>query len=138
MAHVAANLSDAQASADARKAPAAIENAQLDNVCQHADFIPPSEPKPEPGECPGGEPARVAMVALCWLVVAASPDLGDPLLAEHLATIAAAQDPDPFPVENVDRVIALLTDVAARLRAKGTPEADPLDIPPCLRREAVS
>src|SRR5262249_8749510 len=58
----AAGSDDVQASADARKAEAASE--------EHPDGRP------------GGGPAKAAMSALCWLILAASPDAGDPQLAE--------------------------------------------------------
>ena len=64
---------------------------------------------------PGGGPAKAAMSALCWLILAASPDAGDPQLAEHLATIIS-EGPDPLDVSAIESVIAVLTDVAARLR----------------------
>jgi hypothetical protein len=72
----------------------------------------------------GGEQAKVAMHALCWLVLAAG-DLGDPDLVDHLTHIAAAQDPDPFPASAVDRVIAVLTEVALRLRAEEARRGQP-------------
>jgi hypothetical protein len=91
---------DAATSTEVRKAAYAAEEQQLDNVGD--------------ADCPGREPAKVAMMSLCWLILA---DSDDPELAEHLATIAAAQS-DPFPVSAVEKVIALLTKVAARLRVK--------------------
>jgi hypothetical protein len=115
---------DVETSAAARIAEAAaIEEQQLDNVAKNADFMLPSDPPPGPDACPGGEPAQVAMTALCWLVIAASPDLGGPHLAEHLATIAADQTPDPLPSSAVERVIGVLIDVSLALRAKEHPES---------------
>ena len=102
----------------------------------NADQITAAEPVAdilaEPEVAPGGEPAKVAMAALCWLGLAASPDLGDPDLAEHLTTIAKVPT-DPFPASAVDRVIALLTEVARRLRDDAgatVPDEDPVKLQP--------
>jgi len=112
---------------------AALEQQQLDNITTHADFMPPVEPtpKPEAEPCPGGEPAKTAMVALSWLVLAVGRD---PQLADHLATIVSIQNPEPLPVSAIERVITLLTDVVSRLCAKPAPDTDPLDVPGFLRR----
>ena len=83
---------------------------------------------------PGFEHAVVVLQTLCWWLDAAAKR--DPQIAKYVATVAAAQDPEPLRASAVDRMIAILTDVAAHLRTQeGAAPADPLDVPDFLRRD---
>jgi hypothetical protein len=127
---ISAVTTDVEASANARKAAAAIEEAQLDNVTKHADFMPPAD-------------ENITVYALCELAYRAE---SDPQLADHLATYQPStsdprnKDPDLPDVAEIERLIAVLTDLVSRLRAKPAPDLDPdldpLGIPGFLRREA--
>jgi ParB-like nuclease domain len=119
---------------EAANVATATERAKLDNVAKHANFMEPGEPKSEPDPCPGGEVGTSAMAALCSLIAAAGRDL---LLAEHLTTMIAAQI-DPFPAAAIDTVIALLTDISARLRFKEVEAAQPATAVPDPASELVA
>jgi hypothetical protein len=76
---------------------------------------------PEAEDCPGGDPTKLAFTSLCFLVLAAGRD---PQLADHLAALAGSQTPDPLPLTAIERVIALLANVAARMRVMEIPPAE--------------
>jgi hypothetical protein len=146
-------LTDAELSAEARKAAAALAERQLDFVEKHADFSEPSAAARKaayaaeelnngalpPEDTPDGDVAKTAFTALCLLVLAASRD---PHLADHLVAIAAAQAPDPFP--SIERLIEVLIEVDGRLRGPegnhAEPPAgdDPGPMPEFLRRRRAS
>jgi hypothetical protein len=134
-----------EASAEARKAAYAAEKQQLDSARANADFSAPNTLQPKTKIVPSSvDPA--ASGAMLLLDFFNSCIERDPQLTEHLVAIAT--------LSAVERMIILLTDVAAQLRAKQVPTVDPelsepapradapvsgddgLDIPPSLRRTA--